>query len=208
MDKFDPYEFIAVILPGSVVLFGVLYLFPSAKPVFGTDMNVGGLGLFVIASFIVGHLIQGFGNALGWAWWKWKGMPTDWVRQPVQDLIGDEQRRRLADILLREKNCTLDRLDRKQWYSMVREICSTITHAGRSKRIDAFNRNYGLLRGLTVGCLIFAGLAAYAQPENWLLWTIAFFMAGVSAYRMHRFAVIYGREVFTEYLSIKSEPPK
>lgn len=205
-EQFDPYEYVGVIVPGSVAIFGAIYLYPDVKSVFGaSEVNVGGLGLFLIASFVVGHLIQGLGNLLEIAWW-WPqgGMPSDWVLKANQKLIDPSQRTRLIEICRQKMGVEVERLTPRQWYPVVREIYAAIETAGRSKRIDAFNRTYGLLRGITAGCLVFALLAFVTRPDRLELWIGGLFVAAVAAYRMGRFGRRYAREVFVAYLGLRN----
>ena len=65
--KFDPYEYNGIILPGSVVVLAVALLFPEVKELLGKEgISLGGLGVFVVASFIVGHIVQALGNTIEW----------------------------------------------------------------------------------------------------------------------------------------------
>jgi hypothetical protein len=78
-------------------------------------------------------------------------MPSDWVLKENQNVLD----LRLIEICHQKMGVEVERLTSKQWYPVVREIYAAVEAAGRSKRIDAFNRTYGLLRGITAGCLVF-----------------------------------------------------
>lgn len=205
-EHFDPYEYIGVIVPGSVAIFGAMYLYPDVKALFGgDDINVGGLGLFLIASLVVGHLIQGVGNLLEMGWWRLRGgMPSDWLLQDNQKLVSDTQKQRILDLCTQSMKIDRANLTVKQWYPAVREMYSMLEAAGRSKRIDAFNRTYGLLRGISAGCLVFAALAGVAHPERKELWIGGLVVAVIAFYRMDRFARRYAREVFVAYLGMNN----
>ena len=77
--KFDAYEIVGVIMPGSVLLFGMALLFPDLKSLFfAQGFSLGELGLFLVLSYVTGHLIQAIGNLLEFIVWKgFGGMPTD-----------------------------------------------------------------------------------------------------------------------------------
>lgn len=205
-ERFDPYEYIGVIVPGSVAIFGAMYLYPDVKALFGADdFNVGGLGLFLIASLVVGHLIQGIGNVMEMTWWRAHGgMPSDWILKDKQKLISETQKQRVLDLCSQKMNIDRTNLTIRQWYPAVREMYSVLESAGRSKRIDAFNRTYGLLRGISAGCLVFALLAGFTQPEHKELWLGALVVAAVAFYRMHRFGLRYAREILVAYLGLNS----
>jgi hypothetical protein len=203
-EQFDPYEYIGVIIPGSVAIFGAMYLYPDVKALFGAeDINLGGLGLFLIASLVVGHLIQGVGNLVEMIWWHLcGGMPSDWLINEKQSLVSDSQKKRLFDLCNQKMGLDCANLTSKQWYPAFREMYTSVEAEGKSKRSDAFNRTYGLLRGIMGGCLVFAALAGATQPERKDLWLGGLFVALVAFYRMNRFARRYAREVLVAYLSL------
>jgi hypothetical protein len=66
--SFDAYEYLAFVIPGSVLLLGLMVLFPWIRehigPAAGTSFDLAGLGAFVIVSFVLGHLLQGLGSSL------------------------------------------------------------------------------------------------------------------------------------------------
>ena len=82
--KLDSSELIAVVTPGSILVFGAIPLFPTVWAPFGLDrISVGGPGLFVIVSFVAGQLVQVLGNVDETLIWRpFAGMPRCWVRQP------------------------------------------------------------------------------------------------------------------------------
>ncbi|HEY4135672.1 MAG TPA: hypothetical protein VGO34_10705 [Alphaproteobacteria bacterium] len=205
-DRFDPYEYIGVIVPGSVAIFGTIYLYPDVKAMFGgNDFNVGGLGLFLIASLVVGHLIQGIGNLMEMAWWRAHGgMPSDWLLKNNQKLVSETQKQRLLDLCSQHMKIDCGALTTRQWYPAVREMYSVLESAGRAKRVDAFNRTYGLLRGISAGCLVFAALAAATAPERHELWIGGLVVAIIAFYRMQRFGKRYAREIFVAYLGMNN----
>src|SRR5262245_46909726 len=73
------YEFTGVVVPGSLTSMGLAQVFdlPSAF----VPSTVGELGAHLIVAYGLGHLVQGFGNAVEAIYWKLRGgMPTDWPR--------------------------------------------------------------------------------------------------------------------------------
>src|SRR5688572_1244639 len=81
------YEHLGILLPGSLLLFGLTVLIPefiAYKPTAETEL--GGFGLFVIFAYVTGHVAAAFGNVLEKVYWlPWGGMPSNWV-------IGDKPR--------------------------------------------------------------------------------------------------------------------
>jgi len=204
---FDPYDFVGVIAPGAIVAFVSMLVFPELQPIFlGDGFSVGALGLFVIVSFCIGHLVQGLGNGLEkLVWYFFGGMPTNWVIKEKQTLISSEQRALLAK---RVRALISDRfsfagLSSKEWYSITRQIYAHTRQRGLTDRIDTFNRNYGFLRGIATAFPVSALLLAFSEHEPdyryWVLLALGFVAA---LYRMFRFGRTYARELFVVFLAL------
>ena len=57
------YEFAGIVLPGTIVLFGVSILFPNLKNIlFNNSLSVGDFGLVLILAYTTGQVIQAIGN--------------------------------------------------------------------------------------------------------------------------------------------------
>jgi len=206
-EKFNAYEYIGVIAPGSVVVFAVTLVSPEVKQFLVDDgTTLGGLGLFLILSFIAGHLLQGLGNWFENIFWKcFGGMPTNWVKQGDQNILATEQRNLLAQKIteLHPAIKDLESLDGKEWYSITREIYTIVNAADKAARVDAFNRNYGLLRGVAVSFLVTtAGAFLAISLSKWKIFAALAICTVLAIYRMYRFAVIYARELFVQFIRI------
>jgi hypothetical protein len=58
MNKLSFYEQVGIVIPGSVFLFGLVFYVPALRDVLAKDgISIGGLGIFVIISYAVGHLV-------------------------------------------------------------------------------------------------------------------------------------------------------
>jgi len=206
-EKFNAYEYIGVIAPGAVVVFAVTLVSPELKQ-FLVDggTTLGGLGLFLILSFIAGHLLQGLGNWFENIFWKcFGGMPSNWVKRGNQKILANEQRKLLTQKVseLHPEIDNLEQVDDKEWYSLTREIYAIVKAADRAARIDAFNRNYGLLRGVAVSFLVTtAGALFVINLCKWKIYVALAVCTVLAVYRMHRFAVIYARELFVQFIRI------
>lgn len=209
MRQFDFYEFTGVIAPGAVSLFGIAILFPElGKRLQGQDFTVGSFGLFVLLAYVAGHLVQALGNAVEWAWWKpWGGMPTDWVRTGKHALLGDAQRAqlgsRLQAMLALQRGEDPFAFGQKAWGGVVRQAYAAVHAAKRSGRVETFNGNYGLNRGIAASLFALAILTVASRGRDAWLPVLLLAMGGcVAVYRMHRFAKHYGRELFAQYLAL------
>lgn len=90
---FDPYEVIGVITPGAVMAMMMAVQWPAFRTLLGAEgLSLGGLGMFLLAAFVIGHLIQALGNLIEGLFWLLPGMPSAWVRNPRQRLLSPAQR--------------------------------------------------------------------------------------------------------------------
>jgi len=206
-DRFNAYEYIAVIAPGSIIVFGASLIFPELKTLFGEEgVSVGGLGVVLILSFVLGHLLQGFGNVFEKCLWAFsRGMPTDWVRKANQTLLSENQLRKLTSRLA-VNHPSFDgpaSVSKPAWYALTREIYAHVSAAGRAERADSFNRTYGLLRGIAVAFIISTGVACLLlNKDDSLIIAILAAASATASYRMYRFGVHYARELFVQYISL------
>ncbi len=206
---FDFYEFTGILVPGMVVITGFAILFWTDQAQFKklADLSVGGLGLGLVIAYAAGHLVQAVGNIIEQVWWKMRGgNPTDWIRSGKHDLIASSQRELLQNRVRQMMGNNLFELNASlgvgQWYSIVRQIYAAVAAADRAKRVDVFNGNYGLCRGIASSLLVI--LIAFTIM-NWGAWKVMLILAVlfcVAIYRMHRFGVHYGRELFVQFLQL------
>jgi len=64
MDKLlKIHEFSAYLVPGAIVVYGLLYLSPSGTTLISTNnVSIGDFGIFAILAYSVGHIIQVLGR--------------------------------------------------------------------------------------------------------------------------------------------------
>ena len=211
MNKLTFYEQVGIVLPGSVFLFGLLLFFPVLQTVLTKDgVSVGELGIFVLLSYAAGHLIAAIGNAAeSFLWGLVGGMPSDWVTRtqtsllsgPQIDLLEKEVRTRLGITVGKIRG-----LDPKIWWPISRQIYADVAKNGKAERIDTFNGNYGLTRGLAAASFALACIAA-----SQMKWSIALGLLVLTAvydYRAYRFGVHYARELYLQFLVLNDMDSK
>lgn len=210
MKQFDFYQIAGVIAPGIVVIAGgaLLFLPEKGNLELFTNLSVGSFGLSLILSYAVGQLLQTIGNAVEWVFWKLcGGMPTDWVRTGKKQLIDTAQLvllQKRVKLILNDSKFSFNATTEKSWYAVTRQIYAAVSSSKRSARIDVFNGNYGLCRGIAAGFIVlFVGMVVTVQ--SWELLIITLFLITLAIYRMHRFGVNYGRELFVQFLQIPDE---
>ena len=191
---------------------GILLLFPGLQTyVPTTNISVGGFGIFLILAYVGGHLVQAIGNALETIWWKlWGGMPTDWVWQGKRTLLSAAQMTALGE--LTKKLGLGGSVDTKAMPSsavsaMTRQVYALVASEGRAGRVDVFNGNYGLMRGIASALLFVACLIMATDFRNWVVALAVLGGAAISVYRMHRFGRLYARELFVQFLVLPLPEP-
>jgi hypothetical protein len=201
MQKLTFYEQIGIVIPGSVVIFGLVLFYPELKFITTKDsMSVGDLGLFVLMAYAAGHLIAAIANALENVFWV-GGMPSNWITRDPPGLLSTDQVENLRAKIKTRLNITIDKvagIDRKKWWPISRQIYADVAKSGKPDRIDTFNGTYGLNRGLASACLVLV-VVALAHADWWIAAGL-FVAAGIYAYRAYRFAVHYARELFLQFL--------
>lgn len=202
------YDFVGVIVPGTVLLVGTDFLFniEELEPLLIPE-SFGSLGTHLVLAYLIGHLLQAIGNAFERIYWKlWHGMPTDWpVTRPeltrfsqaidvICQLTGQEKPTGNIDARL------------KEWRRLVAQARSTIYANGRAARIQVFNGIYGMFRGVLASLIIGALLGWRSTEINmFTLYTALILLGILTGLRMHRFALHYATELFASAGSLAKE---
>jgi hypothetical protein len=203
---FDFHEYAGFIIPGAVLTLGILLFFPDARAPFTKDgITFGELGLFVVVAYAAGQLVQGIGNLIEWLWWKpWGGIPSK--RVLAGHYLSPDQRKRLIEALKKDPkvNRDLATADKAEYGGIVREVYAIISGAGKAARIDTFNGNYGLLRGLAAAFIALIAIALVLDKDLYIVGALVILLA-LAIQRMHRVSVHYATELFTQYLLLRAE---
>jgi hypothetical protein len=232
MKTFDFYEFAGILVPGAVLLFGLVQLIPGlAAALGGKELVVGNLGPFVVLSYAAGHIVQALGTLIEprlWALRWWGGaLPTDRIWGDVKTgkggVLSPPQIATLAAQLQPKLGLTtpLDpsTLNKSAWPGLTRQVYAAVAASNRASRVDIFNGTYGMMRGLACSLLILLAVIA----GHILIALIPFVHSGVPGgtilrlaaidvvlllmvllilYRMYRFGLYYGRELFVQFLQL------
>jgi hypothetical protein len=97
-------------------------------------------------------------------------------------------------------------MDRTVWWPISRQIYADVAKNGKPDRIDTFNGNYGLNRGLAAAT--FALACVTAVHGKWLVALGLLVLTAVYDYRAYRFGVHYGRELYLQFLVLKDSDEK
>lgn len=211
MLKLDSYEFVGVIVPGVIVAYGFGLMFPELGLfVAAQKISFGELGLLLVLAFVAGQLTQAFGNIIEAIWWVGRGWPRDWVLRRHGHVLAASQYeqffKKVADTL-RLARFDAAKTTSRDWAAINRQIYATVSNAGRAARVDLFNGNYGMFRGIVAAVVVVAvaGAIGHRIPDGRIYLGLVFVLVLALA-RMQRFAVYYSRELFVQFLELESKP--
>jgi len=215
MKTFDFYEFAGVLAPGAVTLFGVSLICPNLNvALHSKEFTVGDLGLFVILAYVAGHLTQAIGNiVVEQLWWKVRGgMPTDWIRSGQGNLLPEIQVKAMEEQIPAKLGLSqpvqLERITDKEWFGVTRQIYAAVAAQSRAGRVDIFNGNYGLNRGISAALLLLSLLVLVNSLSGWKVAFLLLVGASIAVYRMDRFGKHYARELFVQFLQMPNPKPE
>lgn len=120
-------------------------------------ISIGGLGIFVIISYAVGHLLAALGNGIENLYSRWKGgMPSNWIVGPSPRLLSSSQIGKIQALTASRLGLSVPpftELSESAWFPIFRQIYSDVERHGKPGRGDTFNGIYGLNRGLSAATL-------------------------------------------------------
>src|ERR1700730_6630411 len=182
-----------------------MFYVPELRDVLGKDgVNLGGLGVFVLIAYAMGHLLGAIGNLIEAAYWRTRGgMPTSWIVGTRPRLLSPEQIARLEVAVNKRLGLnvkTLHDFNVSTWLPIARQIDTDVQTHGKTSRVETFNGNFGLNRGLCAAMLALAFGSLMMQPDRWFVSLALAVMSAVYLYRMHRFGVHYARELYNQFL--------
>jgi hypothetical protein len=197
--EFSFYEFVGILVPGVTLLFFTEMIIEVVYSKIILDFTkIGESVIFLIIAYGIGHILQAVGNIFEYFFWKvFGGMPTQWLTRKnifaiqLFDEVQTEKVKHKAFTQFGEKAGKDYGMDIYNWLSLKDKITE--------KRIDLFNANYSLFRGLVVTFYILAFVVL--SYLGWKLMLIPLVLGIMSNYRMFRFAKLYAKEVFRSYLN-------
>src|SRR5580692_5546448 len=130
------YEQVGIVIPGAVLMVGLLFYFPALNALVAKDgVTLGQFGIFLLLSYAAGHFIAAFGNVLeGVLWRLLGGMPSDWVTKQPPALLSPQQIAALETKVASRLGVTIDRLagmNRKVWWPISRQIYADVGKNGK-----------------------------------------------------------------------------
>jgi hypothetical protein len=202
MKELTFYEQVGILIPGAILVFSLTLLFSGWGKIFGSDgITVGGLGLFLIIAYGAGHAVAAVGNGLERLFWAaFGGMPSEWFvsRRPKLALSNEQVERVRGRIMerFRYQAPQVQELSRTNWRPIFAQIYRDVLSCNPG-RVEVFNGNYGLNRGLAAAFVADTAIILIVRPTNAIVIAAGTFaFAVLFLYRMHRFGVHFAREVY------------
>ena len=215
MKQFSLYDILGVLAPGAVLTIGIIAIYPDTiKVIPNKDFSLGDLGVVVLISYVLGNLVAALGNLLEIPYWKITGgQHSELARRRGANVITTHQlaavEARLHKAGFLEKDGTISRLSRGEWRGMTRQIYAYLDSRKMTQRIDAFNAQYGMNRGISAGFL--ALIVITMIHSRFILWKVQLILlicTALAAYRMQRFSRHYAAELFRQFIvSPDAAPP-
>lgn len=203
MTKMTFYEQVGIVIPGAILLFGLMMYFPELQAILAKDgVSLGQFGIFLLLSYAGGHLVAALGNALESVLWKlFGGMPTVWITREKTSLLSDAQIAQIEQKIqtrLGIAGLKIRGMDRKQWWPISRQLYVDVAKNSKPDRLNTFNGNYGLNRGLAAATFALACVSFVVGQPRYGVGLLL--LALIFAYRAYRFGVHYGREMYLQFL--------
>lgn len=206
--EFNLYDILGVLAPGAVVTVGLMTIFPETIPVLAKEnLSAGELGFVVLISYVIGNLVAALGNFLErWYWWFRGGWPTDRAHQiggkvlEVREIECLQEKLRSQRMIGKPEK--VKDLARKDWWAITRRIYVGLAAKGAARRIDIFNAQYGMNRGIAAGFVVLIVLLLFQSGIHcWRIQAVLVACTILSFYRMERFACHYTAELLRSYLN-------
>jgi hypothetical protein len=211
VSKLTFYEQVGIIIPGSTFVFGLLLFFPALQTELTKNgVSLGDFGIFLLLSYAAGHLMALIGNAAeSFLWGLLGGMPSTWVTRREASLLSDSQidlLEKKVETRLGMKISKIRGLDVNTWRPISRQIYADVAKNGKSDRIDTFNGNYGLNRGLAAASFALACVAA--SQKQWSIAIGLLLLTAAYEYRVYQFGIYYARELYLQFLILSDAGTK
>jgi len=193
---FSLYEFAGILIPSVTLLFFSEVIIEHSFDLKIIDFSkLGESIIFLLIAYGIGHILHGLGNFLELLLWKLLGgMPTSWLTKKSrfgQRLLDDFETKKIVEKIYSE----MGEAEEKDYGRL---IYTKLFSKGLTSRIDIFNANYSLFRGLTVAFILIGFLSS--SLLYWKYSLIPFVIAVLSLARMIRFAKLYAQETYRTYL--------
>ena len=209
--EFSFYEFVGILLPGVSLLLGLAVINDEFRGlVTNENFNVAKFGLFVLAAYLTGHIVQGAGNLVDDLLIRRViGKPTHWITWKHPPYLSAVQVKELPGALrtlLGHDVGDLRKLSKRDTDGIRGQLYAKLQELKRTERLDIFNGNYGMFRGIWAGLLL--TLVASVAEHGWrnritIIVAVVLFFAVL---RFFRFGWHYAAELYRQALNAAQNP--
>lgn len=195
--EFSFYEFVGILVPAVILLYGGQLIYEHVQQKQIVDFSkIGETAIFVVVCYGVGHIIQALGNIFeSILWFIYGGMPTKWLttKNRFGNLLFDQaQNQKISDKVKQKYGEGLKDYGRL--------VYNFIFQKEKTARVDIFNGNYSLFRGLAISFLFLSIICGYYF--DWKVTLVSTVPFVLSSMRMIRFAKYYATETFRTFFNL------
>jgi hypothetical protein len=224
------YEFLVYVIPGGLILFTVMALFPTVRELFGRErVDAGGLGIFLVLAFAVGQFVDGVSHQTVERAMTAAGCShqSDTVAgKGSQTIISSENRTEFARRVQANYGVAIDTLDlnkpdhKRNWINVIRRIHSLVSQ--KNDRLEVYVRQYAvnmnIATSLIAVLLILLGvLFIQHRRRAWLVGirtvdlrgrlgglflVLAVLGVALALQRMFYFDRLFAQELFNAYVTL------
>src|SRR5258708_8317748 len=142
--------------------------------------------------------------------WLGRGRPSNWVVREKDFLLSPEQVHSLEQLIrqrLRLDIATIRGMNPRQWPPISQQIYADVMSYGKPARIDSFDGNYTLNRGLAAALLALALLSLAYSETDWRVTMGVLPIALLYGYRLYPFWLSHARQPYSQFLLLPAQPP-
>ena len=202
--EFSFYEFVGLIVPSVILLYSVqLLIFNGKGDHFFDSAKLGDSAIFIVISYGIGHILQFLGEKYArFIWKKYFGSePTQWLTTP-----NHQGKLLFYDDAFNTEVATRIKVKFPHTVGDYGPLTyNYLFQNNKTARIDIFNGNYSLFRGLSISFLTVALVSIFTL--NWFFAVIAIVLFVISGFGMVAFGRYYATEVFRTFYNAQDAPP-
>jgi hypothetical protein len=154
MPAFDAYDYVGYVVPGTILLLALMWLFPAIKEQFiGAGWSLSELGVLIILSFACGQLLHQMGHVIDYTPFG-RVYYTATVQCDSNPALSKDEKKQLQAVIKKRFEFDVacfgkgDKDAKTRWRDIVKQIYVELHQAKLSERVDIFNRSVGLHLGL------------------------------------------------------------
>ena len=196
------YDFVGVIIPGSVLLIGLGLFFDLGKLAeIAIPRDAGLVTAHLVLAYVAGQLLQALSNWLELLYWRfWKGRPTDWPLTRERHPFGINAVSEVTRLYHKGEPGAASSPaapDLPEWRRCVSYAVNAAAAEKLQDRMQIFNSLCSMFRGmLTSFLLLLALVLGFLRPIQPAVPVVLLAAGLLSTYSMHKFSRLYAAELF------------